>query len=245
MNMNAYREELRLKLTGGVLELELSDSTIDSILNSALREIRRYIDTTRIITIPYNRCIHMSDQTGNDGENVKVSSVSRVYRAFPFEQSDSTSYTGFSDPMLAAQWQLLSGPGNMYNMQNYVYNYLSYNTLLQMRNTTSTDLSFLYNRQEDNLYINIATNPPQKITVEYVPRYDSVEDIKSDYWVDILMRMSVALAKVAVGRIRSRYTQSNSLWQQDGQQILDEGNSELNELRDYLRENATLLYPID
>ena len=34
MNMSAYREELRLKLTGGVLDLELSDSTLDSILNS-------------------------------------------------------------------------------------------------------------------------------------------------------------------------------------------------------------------
>jgi hypothetical protein len=44
------------------------------------------------------------------------------------------------------------------------------------------------------------------ITIEYVCRYDNIEDIKSDYWIDILMRMSVALAKIAVGRIRSRFT---------------------------------------
>ena len=44
------------------------------------------------------------------------------------------------------------------------------------------------------------------ITIEYFCRYDHIEDIKSDYWIDILMRMSVALAKIAVGRIRSRFT---------------------------------------
>lgn len=95
------------------------------------------------------------------------------------------------------------------------------------------------------LYVNVATNAPQMITIEYVCRYDNIEDIKSDYWVDMLMRMSVALAKIAVGRIRSRFTQSNALWQQDGQQLLDEGNSELSELRQHLVDNATLLYPID
>ena len=95
------------------------------------------------------------------------------------------------------------------------------------------------------LYVNVATNAPQMITIEYVCRYDHIEDIKSDYWIDILMRMSVALAKIAVGRIRSRFTQSNALWQQDGQQLLDEGNSELSELRQHLVDNATLLYPVD
>lgn len=244
MDINAYREELRLKLTGGVLELELTDNALDSILNSALRELRRYIDSTKLITVPFSRCVHMSELKDNSGDKVKVSSVSRIYRAegvgdFQDQQSSMT------DPMLAAQWQLLSGNGNMYNMQNYMYNYMSYNTLMQIRNTSSTDFSFLYNKEEDNLYINVATNPPSKVTIEYVPRYESVEDIKSDYWVDMLMRLSVALAKVAVGRIRSRFTQSNALWQQDGQQLLDEGNAELSELRQHLENNATLLYPLD
>lgn len=243
MDMNAYREELRLKLTGGLLELELQDETIDSILNSALRELRRYIDSTKIITIPYSKCIHLSEVKDIDGSPIKVSSVSRIYRTTGFAASDE-GY-GVTDPMLASQWQLVSGTGNMYNFQNYMYNYMSYNTLMQIRNTSSTDLTFMYNKEANDLYIDCSTSIPSKITIEYVPRYDSVEDIKSDYWIDMLMRLSVALAKVAVGRIRSRYTQSNALWQQDGQQLLDEGNSELNEIRQYLSDNATLLYPID
>lgn len=61
----------------------------------------------------------------------------------------------------------------------------------------------------------------------------------------MLMRLSVALTKVTLGRIRTRYTQSNALWIQDGQQMLDEGTRELEELRGYLQTNTQLSYPID
>ena len=86
---------------------------------------------------------------------------------------------------------------------------------------------------------------PKNITLEYVPRYDNVEEITSDYWIDMLMKMCVALTKVTLGRIRTRYTQSNALWVQDGQQILEEGNTELNELRQHLVTNMNLFLPID
>jgi len=84
------------------------------------------------------------------------------------------------------------------------------------------------------LYINISTGVPSFITIEYVPRYNSVEEIKSDYWIDILTRLSVAITKVTLGRIRTRYTQSNALWTQDGETMLTEGTTELTNLREFL-----------
>ena len=73
----------------------------------------------------------------------------------------------------------------------------------------------------------------------------SVEDIESEYWEDILIRLSLALTKVTVGRIRTRYTQSNALWTQDGETILQEGQEELKELRQAMLDNSDLFYPID
>lgn len=214
------------------------------VLNASLRELRRYIDTTVLVTVPFESCIDLSQIKDNEGQFIKVSSVSKIYRTDGFAQGDGNLLT-VTDPMLASQWQLLSGTGNMYNFQDYMYNYAAYNTLLQIRNTSSTDLAYKYDKSANKLYINVATNKPSKITIEYIPRYDSVEDIKSDYWIDVLMRMSVASAKIAVGRIRSRFNQSNAIWQQDGQQILDEGKTELAELRQHLVENSNLFYPID
>ena len=84
-----------------------------------------------------------------------------------------------------------------------------------------------------------------RVTIEYIPKLNHVEDIKSDYWIDILIRLCVDYAKIALGRIRTRYTQSNSLWTQDGQTRLDEGNSDLKDLRELLRTNSSIVYPID
>lgn len=52
---------------------------------------------------------------------------------------------------------------------------------------------------------------PQYITIEYVPLYKDVSEVVSDYWIDIIIRMATAQAKIILGRIRSRYTQSNAL----------------------------------
>jgi hypothetical protein len=147
--------------------------------------------------------------------------------------------------MYAAQWQLLTGSGNMYNMQNWIYNYGAWNTLLQIRNTTSTDLQFRFDKHTNQLYINVAMDRPEYITIEYVPLYKDVSEVVSDYWIDIIVRMAAAQAKIILGRIRSRYTQSNALWTQDGEQMLEEGNTELNELREILRTQTQLNYPID
>jgi hypothetical protein len=55
----------------------------------------------------------------------------------------------------------------------------------------------------------------------------------------------VALTKVVLGRIRTRFSQSNALWTQDGDKILEEGNTELKELREILRLNSNMQYLID
>ena len=75
------------------------------------------------------------------------------------------------------------------------------------------------------MYINVASNYPLNITIEYVPRYDDVEEVVSDYWIDILMKLALAITKITVGRVRSRYVQSNALWQNDVN-ILQEGLDE-------------------
>lgn len=236
MDMQGYRDEIKLRVSGGILELEITDDIIDKIVTSAFRELQRYICSTKLVTIPYQSCVDLSQYN--------VSSVSRIFRAKTY-MGEVSNAGNVVDPMLASQWQLLSGTGNIYNLTDYTYNYSAWNTLLQIRNTTSTDLVFRFDKDTNKLYINVGTDKPSHITVEYVPEYMDVSEITSNYWIDILMRLSVALTKVTLGRIRSRYTQSNALWTQDGETMLQEGNDELNQLREYLQTNTQLVYPLD
>lgn len=237
-SMSFYTDEIKLALTGGVLDLELDDQTLQRIVNSALRELQRYICSTKIVTLPYSRCINMTEY--------KPNAVVRVYRAVADNVQNTTesTYSGV-DPVRVGLWQLTSNTGNMYNFSDYVSRYASWSTLQQIGNTLSTDLIFYYEDATKNLYINTSLDLGSNITVEYVPRYDSVEEVTSDYWIDILMRLSKAIAKVTVGRVRSKFQQSNALWANDGESILAEGNSELEELRSQLKHDSQLLYPLD
>ena len=236
MDMQAIKDEVLLKLTGDVLSTELSDVALTKIINSSLREVQRYIDTFAMITVPYKSCIDLSEY--------KISSVIGVRRSEGY-MSASENGQAAMDPLYASQWMLLSGIGNIGHISDYASNLAAWNQMLQMRNTISTDLAFYYNKSEKKVYINISEGLPDKVTIIYIPRFDDVSEIESDYWNDILIRLSVATAKVTVGRVRTKFKQSNALWTLDGDQILEEGNTELTALRQELKDSTQLVYGVD
>lgn len=235
---NYYIDYIKLQLTSALLELEIDDATIGRFVDAALVEMQRYIDQTCLVTVPFASCLDLS--------GFKCSSIANIYRTQGFTGDTTVGADGGSmtDPMYAQTWMAFSS-GGTYNLQNYIYNYLSYSTLLQMRNTISTDLDFKEDKQGQKLYINSNYDTPRMITIEYVPIYDDVEQITSDYWIDILKRLSLAMTKVGVGRVRTRFVQTNALYTDDGQEILQEGNEELKELRELLRVNSCLFFPRD
>lgn len=238
MKMEAYVDEIKLALTGGVLELEIGDDVIQKIVNSALREVQRYICSTKLITVPYQRCIDLTPY--------HVNAVTKVLRTTGMgigsSQNDAQTST---DPVQIGLWQLTSAGGNINNFNDYLTRYSSWSTMQQIGNTLSTDLSYYFEDATQKLYINTTMSAGDSVSIEYVPRFNSVEEVTSDFWIDVIMRLSKALAKVYVGRIRSRYTQNNALWQQDGETLLNEGNQELTDLRNYLQTNTQLIYCYD
>lgn len=93
MNMQSYINEIKLKLGGSVLDLELSDDDFEKLIEISFREIQRYIDSTRLATIPYKSCIDLSEWP--------VSSVSGVFRAKGYVGEGSSGLVG--DPVQLSQ----------------------------------------------------------------------------------------------------------------------------------------------
>lgn len=238
MKLEEILDEIKLELTGYILDMEITDETLVQVINKALRELERYWDETTLLTCPYASCIDL------DGEffREKVSSIVKVYRTEGV--GDNTGLSVLNDPVQMAQFAIFSNGGTMYNLQDYVMNYASWMTMYKIKNTMSTDLAFKEDRHNKKLYIN-NYNAPRMITIEYIPKLKTVEDIQSDYWLDILIKYCIALTKIVLGRIRTRFTQSNALWTQDGDKILEEGNTELKELREILRVNSNMVYILD
>lgn len=238
MDMQAIQEEIRVQLTGCVLKLELSDESLTKIVNMSLREIQRYIDTVAIITIPYEKCIDLSSYS--------ISSVIGIRRAQgEIATSNSSPSITVADPLYMSKWQILSRNGNISNISDYALNFASWSTIQQIENTTSTDLAFYYDKLNQKLYVNINSNFPTSITILYVPRFDDVSQITSDYWIDMLIRLAVANSKCIVGRVRTKFKQSNALWTIDGDSLLADGTEELKQLRQELKDSTQLVYGID
>lgn len=240
MKLEDVLDEVKLELTGHVLDMEINDETLVSVVKKSLRELERFWDETTMITVPYASCIDL------DGEFFKeqVSSIVKVYRTEGVGDSNG-GLSVTNDPIQMAQFAIFSNGGTMYNLQDYVMNYASWMTMYQIKNTMSTDMAYREDRHNKKLYINRSGTTPRLVTIEYIPKLRSVEDIKSDYWIDILIKYCVAVTKVVLGRIRTRFAQSNALWTQDGDKILEEGNTELKELRELLRVNSNMTYLID
>ena len=238
MTMQEVIAEIKLELTGYILDVEIDDTTIESVVKKSMRELERYWDETTLVTIPFSSCIDLANSELDLKE--KVSTIVKVYRTDAIGET-----TNMGDPAYMQQWMLFSNGGTMYNLNDYILNFSAWNTLLRIKNTMSTDLSFIEDKHNNKLYINHYLDTPNQITVEYIPKLTDIEAIKSEYWIDILIRMSTAMTKIVLGRIRTRFTQSNALWTQDGEKLLEEGNSERKELLEILRTNSNLIYDID
>ena len=236
MDITGYIDIIKVRLTGGVVNLELSDDSIKQCINAALFQVQRHIDSTMLVTIPYQPCISLSDKG--------VNSVSRVFRCEGYMKDSSDSNS--RDPMYMAAWQMMSGVGSqgLSNMNRWAQNYAAYNTALQLRNTMATDLVFRFDKHTDQLYVSCGFDRPEYITIEFVPQYTDVSQIVSDFWIDILLRLSIAICKQAIGRIRKKFTQSNALWTLDTD-ILQEGIDEENAIREKMEAASQLTYPVD
>lgn len=230
-------EEIKLELTGGLLELEIEDAQIELVVKKALRELQRYWDESSFITVPFESCIDLTKY------QLDSCSIVKVYRMTGMGEGGS-EINAMTDPLYAQQFMIFSNAGTMFNLQDYVMNYAAWTTLNQTRNTISTDLAFREDKHSHKLYINSMSSPGY-ITIEFIPKLQSVEDIQSDQWQDILVRLSTDLTKIVLGRIRSRFTQSNALWAQDGDKLLEDGTTDLKELRELLRTNSNLIVGID
>lgn len=238
MTLDECIDDIKLELTGGVLELEITDDTIARYVKEALKKVQRYIDEVKLVEVPFASCI---DLTG-----FEHSSISHVYRGEAIgDQGPGNGGISSVDPAYAQVWLAYSNGGSMYNLNSWLTNYMTYNTLLQLRNTTSTDLAFIEDKHDNKLYVNISAGRPRKLVIAYVPIFKDVSEIKSDYWIDILKRLALAITKKGLGRIRTYAKQSNALYTIDGDTMLEEGTRELENLEEILRNNSNLFYPVD
>ena len=141
--------------------------------------------------------------------------------------------TGMPFQMPAMNLMNITG---IYNLEDYT------NAMIIKRNlnTLATDMDFYWDKPNRKLYVYANPNIPTQVTINFKPEYYSVADIRESYWETHLRKLALAMCKIVIGRIRSKYTSSSTKFQLDGPTILAEGREELQQERDFLQSNKDI-----
>lgn len=234
MELKDYVERIKLQLTGGVIELEINDKTIERMINATIRELNNYYNVSELIEVPGSRCIDLTNYP-------QINNVVAVHRPAAI----SNPQEGINDPSYVSYLQTYNFGANYFNPSNMVYNITNYTLAQQISNTLSTDLDFRYDEKNKKLYINYSQGIPSTVVLEVIPRILDASDVLTQHWQDILYRLSLAEVKIALGRVRTRYRPTETLYEDDGETILAEGVAEAADIRAALKSQADLVLPLD
>ena len=206
-------------LGGQVLDLELTPENIKEIVEQAFEEIKHYMTDLYTVTVPYAQCINL--------KKYNVDSVESVMRG------QDSILTGMPFQMPAMNLMNITG---IYNLEDYT------NALIIKRNlnTLATDMDFYWDKPNRKLYVYANPNIPTAVTINFKPEYYSVADIRESFWETQLRKLALGMCKIVIGRIRSKYTSSSAKFQLDGPTLLNEGNTEVQQVRDFLQNNKDI-----
>jgi len=234
MTLAEYTDEIMFSL-GGIgdnsVEIEIGESGIVRCINRAFREVKQYVTTPAYMTLPFGARENGIGCTINLKDK-DVYSVINVMRPDSYNSLSMNTLDVFG---LNLTYSAIT------NMDAYANRMLR----LQQLNTISTDLDFIWDAHTKEL--SVTMNPPftNAITIQYIPDYKDVEEITEVFWMDKILRLATAYAKQAIGRIRSKYTLNSSAYSLDGEAMLQEANTEIQEIRTFLETNDDLVFPID
>jgi len=203
----------------------------------AFRELKRYMKTPVDITIPFEKRVDLVKL------GIKTKKVLNVQAAYPRVGLVMSSIDSGNVFQVAAAVNTYSAIGQTSALN--IDPIMTEMAMAQVRNTLSTDFQWKHDVDNEVVYITHREPIPTQVTITYVPDYQDVSEIKSDTWIDYLIRMSEANMKKALGRTRSKYTIQGSNVSLDGDTLLSEANAELETIRTELEARKNKLVALN
>lgn len=210
-----------------MLGLPANDNTegldIEKAVLIAFRELKRYMKTPVEKTVPFSTRIDLN------AVGIVTTNVLYVQAAVPRIGLTMSSIDSGNVFQVAAAANVYSAIGNTSTIN--IDPIVTEMAMAQVRNTLGTDFQWKYDPDNQVVYCAHRDPRPSVVTIRYVPDYQDVSEIKSETWINYLIRMSEANMKKALGRTRSKYRVEGSNVSLDGEALLAEANAELEAIR--------------
>ena len=232
MKMQEYVNKINFSL-GMPANENIEGVSIPDAVNLAFMEIKEYMETPVNKTVPY--------QTRIDLKKVGIVTTKIIYVQPAYPRIGLTLGTIDSGNVfqVAASVNIYNGIGNTSTLN--INPIVTEMAMAQVRNTLSTDFQWSYDQYNQVVYCAHKDPRPTVVTIKYVPDLQDVSEIVDNTYINYVYRLALAHTKVALGRSRSKYTVEGSNVSLDGEQILSEGNTELETIRNELDQKQNKL----
>lgn len=237
-----YIQYIKLMLgavPGNEDSLEYLNDTLTEFVKIAFSEIEPYINVRERRTIPWsngaNGVISLKDIKARAKSIVSVRRGSdQGYLNSTYTTTAGTWYYGYSMPIFGGSFSASFDPWVLQAL------------MLKNVNTISGDRQFLFDYDRQLLFVNFNQQYPTSITIEYIPEYDTAEQIEDSYWQNILQQYALALVKISLSHYRGKFSQLDGTpFKLNYEKLETEGKAEREQIWNDLVENNLLNYRFD
>ena len=211
MPNSELKEYIKTMLGDSYVDVELTDEDLNTIIKQTLDKVAPYYDGRRYI-LGQGNVINLADHPG-------IKEIINVFNTKNVNIYSMQEYVFGGDGIMIYSSRIMDRI-KLYNCYKMMYNELEF----------TKDINFRYIKP--NLYLD---NYEDEVIIEALVRPEALSDIdpESEYysWVK---DYALALAKMTVGRIRSKFTTDGSPYQLDGNTLLAEGQQAITELENKL-----------
>lgn len=222
MTMAEYVDAVSFKL-GIPANTNVENISIEKAVLLAFQELKEAIGTSVEKTVPFS--------TRLDLVKLGIHTV-KVRYVFPAKPKTGLNLNNVESGNVFA----LAASANLYGTSTGSMDAIVQQMArAQVANTLSTDFQWHYDMENQVVYCTCKQPHPSQVTIRYVPIFNDVSEIKNPTWINYLTRMSEANMKIALGRTRSKYKIEGSNVTLDGEILLQEGTTELQQIREELK----------
>lgn len=203
---------VKAMLGGTKVNIELAEDDLHEICQQALEKLRPHYSGVRYI--------QLHGKGPHDVSTHDIIDITEVYE---------TGSTGIDQ----LQSQMFLNPGVFVFNSDFKDNYISWLTYSKLASSyqQTNNLTWKYDHVHQLVYL----NKDQDAVVKCLVKLKALSDIEEESnWVAWIKDYCLALAKICVGRKRSKYVLTNSQYQLDGTTLINEGIAERDKLEGLL-----------
>lgn len=220
-------EIVKDELTAGMVNLELTNKTINTNIDRALFLSSDYFTYTDFKTVEIN-------QAGNGGGFIYLSDIDNTGNKRP---SIVNVFPATNTNMLDGQ---LLGLGGFYikGRDMFMKKMKDYSVMINQLSELDGLIGRAYRVVGDKLYVDKYYN---RVTVEYVPNVVEIEHINEGSWIMWIIDYTVALSKRQMAQSRGKFVVASNPFTTNAATLLEEANAEIIRLEEILETKGVIL----